>query len=57
MTFQIVFKNLEFSEKKYIAEDLKNHFMHKFLQFGVKSLLKLYVKDCLMDTLTFAVSH
>ena len=44
-------------EKKYIPEDLKNHFLQKFQQFSVKSLLRLYVERLFFDgflNLTFS---
>ena len=42
-------KSKDFLKKKYIPAHLKNHFMHKFLQFSVKSLLKLYVERLFFD--------
>jgi len=50
-------KSANFLKKKYVPEDLKNHFIQKFQQFSVKSLLRLYVERLFFDgylNLTFS---
>lgn len=42
-------KSKDFLKKKYIPAHRKNHFMQKFLQFSVRSLLKLYVERLFFD--------
>ena len=50
-------KSWSFLTQKYVPEVLKNHFIQKFQQFSVKSLLRLYVERLFFDgylNLTFS---
>ena len=42
-------RSTNFLPRKYIPEELKNHFAQKFLSFSVKSLRRLYVERLFFD--------